>query len=326
MKILTLLLALVVLCANAQSSRKIQWVTLETKGIPHARHENGFVEANGKFYLIGGRKIKPVDVFDPKTYTWSEASQPPLEIHHFQACTYKGKIYLIGAMTGKYPRETALDSVLIYDPRLDTWENGGFIPEEFRRGSAGVSMYKNVFYVAGGIIDGHYTGHVNRFDAYDPKTQQWTRVGEIPRYRDHFHAVVIEHKFYAAGGRVTSKKTNKVFSETINEVDVYDFRTGTWETLNKGLPTLRAGAATIAYENFLIVIGGESTLHKEAHKEVEVYNALNDSWISFPGLDEGRHGTQAILYKNIMYIASGSGNRGGGPELLSIEKFPLKSQ
>ena len=42
-----------------------KWITLDCKGAPHCRHENGFAAYNGKFYLFGGRRIQPVDVFDP---------------------------------------------------------------------------------------------------------------------------------------------------------------------------------------------------------------------------------------------------------------------
>ena len=88
--------------------------TIATDNLPSARHECGFVEANGLFYLIGGRKIKPVDIFDTKTNTWTQGAKPPIEIHHFQAISYKEDIYIIGAMTGKYPHEKPLEKILIY--------------------------------------------------------------------------------------------------------------------------------------------------------------------------------------------------------------------
>src|SRR5690606_32628273 len=61
---------------------------------PAARHENGFVQVGGKSYLIGGRGIKPVAIFDPVTKTWTNGAPPPIQLHHFQAVTYKNKIYV----------------------------------------------------------------------------------------------------------------------------------------------------------------------------------------------------------------------------------------
>ena len=60
------------------------WRTIECHGEPHCRHENGFAAFQGKFYLFGGRRIQAVDVFEPITSSWTSASAPPLEIHHFQ--------------------------------------------------------------------------------------------------------------------------------------------------------------------------------------------------------------------------------------------------
>ena len=38
-------------------------------------------------------------------------------------------------------------------------------------------------------------------------------------------------------------------------------------------------------------------------------------------LATGRHGTQAIVHKNAIYTAAGCGNRGGKPELSTLEKM-----
>src|SRR5690606_39342074 len=78
---------------------------------PAQRHENGFVQVGGKFYLIGGRGIKPVGIFDPITKTWTAGASPPLQLHHFQAVAYDDKIYIIGAMTGNYPSEQPVDKI-----------------------------------------------------------------------------------------------------------------------------------------------------------------------------------------------------------------------
>ena len=42
------------------------------------------------------------------------------------------------------------------------------------------------------------------FDVYDPATETWTQLPNMPRARDHFHAAVVDGKFYAIGGRQTS--------------------------------------------------------------------------------------------------------------------------
>lgn len=302
------------------------WEILESEGSPSARHENSFVEVNDKFYLLGGRGIKPVDIFDPASNRWTSGAEPPIEVHHFQAVAYKGKIYIIGAMTGKYPRENPLENILIYDPENDVWEMGGTIPEERRRGSAGVVIDGIKAIILSGIIDGHWDGHVPWVDQYDFATGEWTVLADAPRPRDHFHAAMSEGKIYCAGGRNSSKKTEQTFELTIPEVDVYDIAENSWSSLpeTQHLPTERAGTSSAFMGQQLIIIGGESAEQKTAHSVVEAYHTGTKTWGRLDSLVRGRHGSQAIVYKNAIYIAAGSGNRGGSPELDTIERYGKK--
>ncbi|WP_299064268.1 kelch repeat-containing protein [uncultured Polaribacter sp.] len=296
---------------------------LSTDNLPSARHENGFVEVNGLFYLIGGRKIKPVDIFDKKTNFWKQGAKPPIEIHHFQAVTYKDDIYIIGAMTGKYPHEKPLDKILIYQTKKNEWVWGNTIPENRRRGSAGVVVKGNLAYVVCGITDGHWSGHVSWVDTYNFKTGEWTILKDAPRPRDHFHAVIHQNKIYCVSGRNSSAKTKQTFNLTIPEVDVYEIIKNNWITLSKSsnLPTKRAGASNVIKNGKLFVIGGESANQKTAHNEVEVMDLTTKKWKNLLLLKRGRHGTQSILYNNKIYIVAGSGNRGGKPELSSLEEL-----
>ena len=246
--------------------------TIPTDNLPSARHECGFVEANGLLYLIGGRKIKPVDIFDTKKNTWSQGAKPPIEIHHFQAVNYKEDIFIIGAMTGKYPHEKPLSRILIYQTKSNQWIWGDIIPENRRRGSAGVVVKDNIAYIVCGIKDGHWSGHVSWMDTYNFKTGEWAILKDAPRPRDHFHAVIYHNKIYCVGGRNSSAKTKQTFNLTVAEVDVYDVEKKNWITLPKAIniPTKRAGASSVIKKGKLLVIGGESAIQKNAHNQIEI--------------------------------------------------------
>lgn len=306
-----------------QTTLEEGWQMVKTKNEPLARHENAFAALDGKFYLIGGRNNKPINIYDPTTNTWSEGATPPLEMHHFQALPFQGKIYVMGAFTGGYPHEDPIPDIYAYDPATDSWDKAGTMPANRRRGAAGVVTYNDKIYVVCGIQDGHYEGHTAWLDEYDPATGKWKQLTDAPRTRDHFQAAVIGDKLYAAAGRNTSAKTNQSLELTIGEVDVYDFKTGKWETLDQPLPTLRAGTGAIPYENRLIIIGGESGSQVPAHAEAEAYDVASSSWKILPSLNQGRHGTQSVLFNNTIFVAAGSGDRGGGPELTSMEKYQV---
>jgi N-acetylneuraminic acid mutarotase len=300
-----------------------QWHTITGTTVAIARHECSFIGIEDTFYLVGGRGIKPVSIYNTETNTWTEGKEPPTEIHHFQAVAHEGHIYVFGAMSGKFPYEKPLKNILIYNPIEDEWKIGSEIPEDRRRGSTGVIVKNNKAYVISGIVDGHNSTHVPWVDSYDFETDSWQILADAPRPRDHFHAAYQNGKIYAAGGRNSSYATNQIFDLTIPEVDIYDIESNTWCTLsNKNtIPTMRAGTSVAFIENDLIVIGGESMAQDNAHNTVEAFNIESNTWRKLASLNVGRHGSQAIVHKNEIYIVAGSGKRGGKPELASMEVF-----
>ena len=180
------------------------WEVIKANGTPTGRHESDFVEHKGKFYLLGGRGINNVDIFDPATNTWTKAGKTPFEIHHFQAISYKDAIYILGAMTGKYPVEKPVENIWIYYPKKDVWEKGDEIPEDLRRGGAGSILYQDKIYQACGITYGHTSGTTNVFNSYNLKTGEWERLTATPHIRDHIFATIANDKLYVIGGRNTS--------------------------------------------------------------------------------------------------------------------------
>src|SRR6187551_2052726 len=65
-----LILAMVAAMPVVSSVRGSAWQQ------PSARHENGYVKVGDRFYLVGGRNDRPVDIFDPAKGTWSKGATP----------------------------------------------------------------------------------------------------------------------------------------------------------------------------------------------------------------------------------------------------------
>ena len=305
------------------------WETVETMGLPTARHEAAFIGFDNKAYLIGGRRINPVDVFDPATNTWTAKSSTPMELHHFQAVVVGDAIYLMGAMTGRYPRETPLEKVGVYYPHRDEFAFVHGIPESRRRGGAGAVYHDGRIYLVGGITNGHVDGYVPWLDAYDPITGDWEILPDAPHERDHFQAAVVDGKLIVAAGRRTEQKSNATFRQAVDAVDVFDFEQGRWLTdanVCEAIPTQRAGNMAMAHDGLLVIGGGESGNQKEAHREVEVLDIKTGEWNTWPSLRRGRHGSGFAVIGDEVYVASGSGNRGGGPELTSLERMKLPTR
>ena len=170
---------------TAKTSGKQGWQIIQTQGTPEKREDCSFVEINDLFYLIGGRGIKPVDVFNPLTNSWQHKNKTPVELNHFQAVGYKGKIYVVGAMNGPFPHEKPLENIYIYDPQTDEWQTGPAMPSGRLRGSGGTVVYNNKIYLVCGIQDGHYTGFVTWMDEFNPATGKWRILPDAPHARDH---------------------------------------------------------------------------------------------------------------------------------------------
>lgn len=298
------------------------WKTLTPKTETEVRSENAFVAVGDLFYLLGGRKKESMYTYNPQTNEWKKAANVPMEMHHFQAVAYKGELYVLGAFTGDYPHETPISNIYIYNPTKDQWRKGAAIPENRRRGSAGVTVHQDKIYLVCGIQDGHWDGHVTWLDEYDPKTDKWRQLPDAPHARDHVQATVLNNQLVVAGGRKSSQKIGKVLELTVPEVDVYDFKKGVWRTLPaaQNIPTQRAGCTSVTLDNQVLVIGGEST-QLLAHNQTEAFDFKTNTWHTLSPLQTGRHGTQALVYKNKVYITGGAGNHGGGPELNSLEVF-----
>ena len=301
-----------------------QFVSTSNGSSPTARHEAAFVELGGEFYLMGGRGSRPVQRFDPATATWTNLGNPPLQMHHFQPVVFDDEIWAVGAFVGNYPNETPVANIHRYDATLNSWSLGAAMPAGRNRGAAGAVVYDGKIYLVCGNTMGHNGGFVPWLDEFDPVSQTWTPLPDAPNARDHFLASVIGHKLYVAGGRQTDQPNP--FDATVAAVDVYDFSTGVWSTLSNDLPTERAGTMSVTHREHLIVIGGESDGQNAAHNEVEALDTLTGRWSALPNLIQGRHSGGAVSHRGRLFVASGSGNKGGSPELNTTERLWILGQ
>ncbi|MBC8170957.1 MAG: hypothetical protein H7X77_04780, partial [Anaerolineae bacterium] len=304
------------------------WETVATDNLPIERHETSFVHVGGKFYLIGGRESKIVQIYDPTTNEWTNGASAPSVMHHIQPVVLDNLIYTIAPYSGNCcDDEFGLANNYIYDPAQNKWLTGGIIPEERRRGASGVVYYQDSFYILGGLTGGHGLGNDgisadshNWFDRWNPYTNDWQILPNMVRDRDHFGAAVVGNRLYATSGRFTEGMSS--FNNTIAEIDVYNFDTAQWSTLPAAanIPTERAGTGVVVMGDEIFVIGGESGAQNTAHAEAEAFNTADNTWRTLDMLIEGRHGTTASVCNGVVYIAAGSPTRGAG-RIATMERY-----
>jgi large repetitive protein len=264
-----------------------------------ARQEVSYVYAlsTGKFYLAGGDSTVQ-EAYDPSTNSWSRVAPLPAALDHMQSVELNGLIYYIGGLV-HWPAP-AVGTVYVYDPAANSFTTGMPMPAGRERGAGGVAVFGNKIYYAGGLHDGVA---VSWFDVYDPLTKSWATLPDMPDARDHFHAAVVDDRFYAVGGR----RADINATTTVNQA--FDIGTGSWVTGLAPLPT-RGGFATAALGTEVLIIGGEEA--GKTYNTVEAYNTSTNTWRPLPPMPTARHGIQAATCNGGIYLAAGGTIQGAG--------------
>ncbi len=285
------------------------------------RQDNGFVQVADRFYLVGGRtNAQLLEIYDFENDVWSTGPDAPVDLYSFQALEYKGLLWVAGAFTNAgQPFTTPAKHIYLYDPTAKVWITGPSVPPNRKRGAAAAVVYNDNIYLIGGNRDESSGQAVAWMDEFNPSTGTWAVMPNAPSARDHFHAVVVDDKLYAIGGR-RSGGENGPTNPVIAEVDVFDFNTGTWSTLpdSVNLPSPRANAATVFFQEEIFVIGGEVNLTpdggtvQDALVTTEAFNPMDSSWSEKANLNFKRQGTQAIVSGDGILITGGSQNLGTG--------------
>ena len=286
-----------------------------------ARVDNGFMSVKGVFYLLGGRGIQPVGIYNPDTDSWNQGAPPPVEMHHFQAARLGEELWVLGAMTGSYPDVRPLEHIYVYNTAEDSWRRDAPIPQDRLRGAAGVAVYRACLYLVGGTRDPHTGKRTAWVDRYDTRTGKWKKLADAPRSRDYFNAGICDGKIYAVGGMTGSSGSQP--GVLVPQVDVYDIESGRWNTLPEvqNLPTPRAGNATVMILDNILVIGGHRPDQYESLPVVEAYDVHTGQWIPWAPLGQGRSHTQAVMCAGHVYIASGRGTAKNSRGLKSLESL-----
>jgi len=306
--------------SNINANNNWQNVSTANGSKSQSRHEAGAVAYQNRLYLMGGRGIRQVNRYNPTSNSWENLGSPDFELSHFQPVELGGKIYVLGSLDCCFPSETVIANIQIFNPANKKWTTGAALPQNRRRGSAGVVVHNNKIYIVGGSTNGHDGGMVNWFDEYNPANNQWKTLPNAPSKRDHFSAAIVGSKLVAAGGRQTDHPAT--FANLVANVDVYDFSTGKW-TAGVNIPTKRAGAMTVSYGDEVILIGGEKDSGLPALSTVEAYNVKTNKWRTLDSLNTARHSGGAAIVGGAIHVVSGNLTTGGGNETQVHEKLNL---
>ena len=166
------------------------------------------VELGGKIHVFGGRAHDPVpldlhEIYDPVTSRWTRMAPMPVARDHMGIAVIGGKIHIVGGRTrGQTDNVSEHD---VYDPASDKWSKAAPIPTP-RSGGAAV-YYHGLLIYAGGeckkLDPSAGFGGGENFDeveGYDPKTDKWRPLTNLPGARQAFGAATVGAAAYFPGG------------------------------------------------------------------------------------------------------------------------------
>lgn len=173
--------------------------------MPRARSSTAAAVAGGKVYVfggfVGGSAVTDVAVYDPNANTWEDLSAThsmPTARADFAAVTSPcGLIYCIGGRQA--PDGAALATVDAFDPVERRWMTGYTSMSTARADFAAGLVYGKII-VAGGASGPGADAGLASVEEYDPTTNTWRSLSDLPAVRSGSPGSVIDDILYVAGG------------------------------------------------------------------------------------------------------------------------------
>lgn len=192
-----------------------------------------------KIYAIGGAKnpdystpelrptvpvenVATTEVFDTETGKWSTAAPMLTARNHHGAALLDGKIYIIGGRIGStfiIGLSNNVSTTEVYDVAKNTWSAVPGMPTP-RSGVGAAAVNGRVHVVGGEAYLNDLVGTYRTHEAYDPKSNSWTRLPPMPTPRHGLAVGEIGGKMYAVSGSNVAGGGGP--HEGVNVNEVYD--------------------------------------------------------------------------------------------------------
>jgi N-acetylneuraminic acid mutarotase len=241
---------------------------------------------DGQIFVFGGYNrdiLNVTEVFDPSTNNWSTRHPMPTARENAGAAVGKdGKIYVIGGfINGVVENGTAVNVVEAFDPHTNLW--CATAPMPTARAIAGVTTGKDGrIYVIGGASEGPDKGPLHTVEAFDPRTNTWSKCAPMPTARMLGDAVTTgpDGRIYAIGGGGSG---GVVYST----VEAYDPLTNSWTTLPP-MPNALGSSVATGPDGKIYAVGGFTDGGRNVVDTVEVFDPRNGNWSYGPPMPTAR--------------------------------------
>jgi fibronectin type 3 domain-containing protein len=193
-------------------------------------------------------------------------------------------------------------------------------PSPVTRSEAMGKAVNGKIYVFGGF-GGSPLGPIRRSDVYDPVTNTWTRIADLPKPFTHAGCATDGRYIYLAGGYVGTDGGgfNQVWATT--DVWRYDTATDTYSAMPP-LPQARGAGALVLFDGNLHFFGGAdiNRLDKGDHWVLSLSGGT--TWATSAPLGNPRNHLGGVALDGLMYAVGGNhGYDAGATEESSLEAW-----
>ena len=186
----------------------------------------------------------------------------------------------------------------------------------------GGTLFENV--KRGKAVRGPYG--ISTVEVYDPQTNTWQRVADMPTPRHGAKAAVVNGTIFVFGG--SNGEEDHALRKYPMSVEAYNPRTDTW-IQKKEMPVSRVEFDIGVVDGNIYIIGGATRLAGERIGRVDVYNPATDTWVKGPPkMLMPRSNLGVGVVSNRIYAIGGRGwpKVHLGPHLTVIEEYDSRNR
>ncbi|RMF56788.1 MAG: T9SS C-terminal target domain-containing protein [Calditrichaeota bacterium] len=172
---------------------------------------------------------------------WQYRNPMPTARQGMAVAALGDSIYVIG---GTQAGHNALNVVEMFQASSNTWISG-LPPINFARTNSAAVAFQGKLYLFGGR---NHNNIISAVEMYDPGSNQWVVVSQLPTPREGLSAVVVDSVIWVIGG--ASAQVN------YDIVEIYDPQNNSWSTLPEHLLVPRVASVAAVINNMIYVFGG----------------------------------------------------------------------
>jgi N-acetylneuraminic acid mutarotase len=235
--------------------------------------------------LRDGVALQTVESYDPRTGAWQTQPPLPMPLHHAAAAAYRGEVVVVGGTStdltqasnkvfalrsGRWvelpnltharaaPAAAVVGDKLVVAggqnakqlvPQTEVFDGNSWhdaanmlTPREHL---AAVSDGTYVYTIGGRFLSSDKNSAA--FERFDPQSDKWTKLVDMPTPRGSYGATFIDGRIVAVGGEEPTR--------VLGVAEMYDIAEGKWTTLPP-MPTPRHAEAVATVGNTVYCIGG----------------------------------------------------------------------